>query len=351
MKYFIITKKHINTLIISTCILITLSVGAVILSSLKPKTVQTFSPESILKKQLPKENQEENTSEKILGFSTASPSSMLSDYSPIFSDVKVKERENEKPTPTPKPEKQTVEEKTINGKDKIKNQTSYEINLAEFSEKDLNLKTTPQVLIVHTHTTESYAPEDMNLYFINDNSRSTDSEKNMIAIGKVIGDILTSKGIKVIHDTTFHDYPVYNGAYGRSLSTIKACQKENPDINVVLDIHRDAVTDSDGSQVKVLTEIKGKKTAQLMLVVGTDAGGLTHSAWRDNLIFASKIQKKAEEKYPGLMRPLNLREERFNQHTTPCSIIIEVGTNANTLSEAKAGAEFIGDIIYEVLKI
>ena len=132
------------------------------------------------------------------------------------------------------------------------------------------------------------------MYFINDNSRSTDNEKNMIAIGKVIGDILTSKGVKVIHDTTFHDYPVYNGAYGRSLSTIKAHQKENPDINVVLDIHRDAVTDSDGSQVKVLTEIKGKKTAQLMLVVGTDAGGLTHSAWRDNLIFASKIQKKAE---------------------------------------------------------
>ena len=101
---------------------------------------------------------------------------------------------------------------------------------------------------------------------------------------------------------------------------------------------------------KVLSDIKGKKTAQIMLVVGTDAGGLSHPGWRDNLTFAAKIQKKAEENYPGLTRPLNLREERFNQHTTPCSIIVEVGTNANTLSEAKTGAEFIGEVIAQVLK-
>lgn len=354
MKYFIITKKHINILIVSACILVFALIFSIVLFNLKSKTVQTFSPDSILKSQLSKEYKDtERIDEKILGFSIDKPSSIISDYSPLFSDAPIKdetEQENKEIIPTPVPQKQSVEEKRIEGKNKIKNQTDYDISLSDYQNKDLILKEEPTVLIVHTHTTESYAPEDENMYFINDNSRSTDSSKNMIAIGEVVKDILISKGIKVIHDITFHDYPVYNGAYGRSLSTIKSRQNEQNNINVVLDIHRDAVVGADGVQVKVLSDVKGQKAAQIMLVVGTDSGGLSHSGWRDNLTFAAKIQKKAEENYPGLMRPLNLREERFNQHTTPCSIIVEVGTNANTLSEAKTGAGFIGEVIAEVLK-
>ncbi len=350
MKYFIITKKHINILIVSICILAFILTGSVVLSNLEPKTVQTFSPTSILKSQLITEDKEENIKDKILGFSPDKPSSIISEYSPLFDDVPTEKKEQQKATPTPTPEKQTVEEKKITGGNKMKNQTNYDVNLLDFQGKKLNLNKEPTVLIIHTHITESYAPEDENMYFINYNSRSTDENRNMIAIGKVIGDTLKSNGINVIHDTTFHDYPVYNGAYGRSLATIKSQQSENKDINVILDVHRDAVTGQGGAQVKVLSEINGEKTAQVMLVVGTDAGGLSHSGWRDNLTFASKIQKIAEEKYQGLMRPLNLREERFNQHTTPCSIIIEVGTNANTLSEAKRGAELIGEVVSEVLK-
>ncbi len=124
----------------------------------------------------------------------------------------------------------------------------------------------------------------------------------------------------------------------------------NVGINVVLDIHRDAIVSKNGTQLKVISDINGIKTAQVMFVVGTDAGGLKHTNWRDNLIFAAKIQKHTEEKYPGIMRPLNLREHRFYQHTTPCSIIIEVGTNANKLSEAKEGASLIGECIADVLK-
>lgn len=355
MKYFIITKKHINILVISVCVGISVLIGGVVLANLKPKTVQTFSPKDILKSQLPKEDGGESIyelGEKILGFSPNTPSSIISDYSPLFSDVPINS-ETPSPTqttaPTPTPQKQTVEEKTIPSSQKIKNQTGYEVKLSDFENQKLKIEKEPTVLIVHTHTTESYAPDDENMYFINDNSRSTDNSENMISIGNVIGEVLESKGIKVIHDTTFHDYPVYNGAYGRSLATIKSRQQENSDINVILDIHRDAVTGANGAQVKVLSEVKGKKAAQIMLVVGTDGGGLKHSGWRDNLSFAAKIQKKAEEEYPGLMRPLNLREERFNQHTTSCSIIVEVGTNANTLSEAKVGAGFVAEAIADVL--
>lgn len=353
MKYLIITKKHLNILKLSVLTLIVILITVGIFKLTVPKTVKTFSHEDIFKTQLPKESEKwnfKNFSEKIIGFSIENPTSIISDYSPALFEVKDKSTPPPVQTPEPtNPPLQHVQEKQITGGQKIKNQTKYQINLADFENEALNIKE-PNVLIVHTHTTESYAPEDENMYFINDNSRSTDNERNMISIGKIIGDCLKNHGINVIHDETFHDYPVYNGAYGRSLSTIKTQQMKKPEINVVLDIHRDAVVAQDGSQVKVLTEQNGQKTAQIMLVVGTDGGGLSHPGWRDNLTFASKIQKKAEENYPGLIRPLNLREERFNQHTTPCSIIVEVGTNANTLSEAKAGAKLIGEIIALVLK-
>ncbi len=360
MKYFIITKKHINILKVAVASVMGVCVICTVLTKLRPKAVQTFSPMEIMKEQLPKEDEKETIgdfAEKIIGFSPFSPESVISDYSSIFEKVEIKKaspptsekKEEVQPEETEAPQK-TVEEKRIAGSKKIKNQTQYEVSFEEFEKEDLKISTPATVLIVHTHTTESYAPEDKNAYFITNNSRSYEDEKNMIAIGTVIGEELKKQGIEVIHDKTYHDYPIYNGAYGRSLATVKAQQEKNPGINVILDIHRDAIVAADGTETKVMCEIDGEKTAQVMLVVGTNGGGLTHPGWRDNFAFAVKIQKLAEEKYPGLMRPVNLRDERFNQHTTPGSIIIEVGTNANTLEEAKRGAVKIGECIGEILK-
>lgn len=349
MKYFIVTKKHIK-IIKLTVIAIPVIIGIfAVLKSIKPKYVQTFAAMDILDSQLPNEKEraeKDEISKKILGFSVFNPTSIISDYLPEFEKQEEIEEEAE---PISEPQKQNVEEKNVLAKSVIKNQTKYEVNLSDFETTGLKISGKPKVLIVHTHTTESYAPEDENLYFINNSSRSCENDRNMIAVGDVLANCLKNSGIEVIHNLTFHDYPAYNGAYGRSLSTVNNEMAQNSGINVVLDVHRDAITSEDGTQVKFVADINGKKAAQIMLVVGTDGGGLKHPGWRDNLTFASKIQKKAEEKYPGLMRPLNLREERFNQHTTPCSIIIEVGTNANKLSEAKAGAELIAECIADIL--
>lgn len=234
-----------------------------------------------------------------------------------------------------------TQERTVTAVQDIKNQSGKEpdtkklINDKLYFEKEGKK---PSVLIVHTHTTESYFETDRNL----------DEEKNMIAIGKVIKEELENAGISVIHDVTVHDYPSYNNAYTRSAATVKKKISENPDINIVLDIHRDAVATDDGSKLSLVSDINGEKTAQMMFVVGTDVQ-LTHDSWEENLKLALKLQHKANELYPGLMRPINLREQRFNQQLSKGSIIIEVGTNGNTLDEAKRGARLMGDVLGKVL--
>lgn len=349
MKYFIITKKHIQILIFTIILFIFMFIFINIAKYVMQKE---FSPANILNEQLPEED-DISISRKILGFSKDSPESIFIAYSASFpeknkDDTPVVNKTAEENLPTPTPQK--IEEKSVNGKGEIKNQTGYNVNMNEFTLLKPKISQNPAVLIVHTHTTESYAPDGDNMYFINDNSRSTDERKNMIAIGDAISNVLTKEGIKVIHDKTFHDYPAYNGAYGRSLKTIEKNIKECPDIDVVIDVHRDAVISTEGTATKMVCDIAGKKIAQIMLVVGTDGGGLKHPNWRENLTFAANIQSRADTVYPGLMRPLNLRDERFNQHLTPNSIIVEVGTNANTMTEAKLGAEYVAECLANVIK-
>ncbi len=207
----------------------------------------------------------------------------------------------------------------------------------------------PQVLIVHTHTTESFTDSGKTKYSLSDSDRSTDSNKNVVAVGEVIKSVLEENGISVVHDTTVHDYPSYSGAYTRSMTTIKNNLKKYPSIKVVLDVHRDGIVRDDGTKVKVAADIGGEKAAQCMFVVGTNAQ-LTHDHWQDNMRLACKLQSYANANYPGLMRAINVRKERFNQQASRGSVIVEVGSNGNTLEEAKAGAKLMAKTISAVLK-
>lgn len=204
----------------------------------------------------------------------------------------------------------------------------------------------PQILIIHTHTTESYSNEK---YLKDAPDRDLDEEKNIVAVGKAMAEVFEKNGISVYHDKTVHDYPSYNGAYQRAATTIRNDLEAYQGIKAVLDIHRDGITREDGTKVKLLTEINGIDTAQVMLVVGTNTN-LTHDNWRENFKFAAKIQAKAIEMYPTLMRQINLRKERFNEQMTLGSLIIEVGTNGNLLSEALEGGKDIAEVICAVLK-
>lgn len=253
------------------------------------------------------------------------------------------EAAEETPTPLPTEEPSTPEvyEQTARTVLEIKNQSGKEADADRLVSEPLCYtveKAPAQVLIVHTHTTESYFEQD----------RSVDENKNMTAVGEVIAKRLEESGIGVIHDTTVHDYPSYSGAYTRSCATVKKQLEAHPEIKIVLDVHRDAVAASDGRKLKLCTDINGEKTAQIMFVVGTDAQ-LEHAFWQENLKLALKIQQKANELYPTLMRPINLRAQRFNQQLSKGAVIIEVGTNGNTLDEAKRGALLIADAAVKVL--
>jgi len=186
-------------------------------------------------------------------------------------------------------------------------------------------KSEPQILIVHTHATESYIECD---------NRSLDSAKNMVAVGTALKESLESYGFSVVHDPTYHDYPNYNGSYANSLKTIESCLEKYPGIDIVLDLHRDGIETEDGKKLAVKTEINDMNYAQLMFVAGTDASGLYHPSWQENLKFAAGLQKTLCGFSESLMRPINLRYERFNQHLTKNSLIIEVGSNGNSLDEA-----------------
>ncbi len=230
----------------------------------------------------------------------------------------------------------------------IKNETNYSVSPNELLKEKLGLdmsKTGPKILIVHTHGSESYTEEGKEFYTEGTGDRNTDTSFNVVFVGDKIAEVFERAGIEVIHDRTMHDQPSYNGSYGNSLKAVEKYTEEYKSIQVVLDIHRDAIVYQDGTKAKTATEIDGKNAAQLMFVVGTNEGGLTHDNWRENLKFAVKLQSAINKKYPSLMRGINLRKERFNGHTTKGSLIIEVGTSGNTLKEAIYGATLAAEVI------
>ena len=236
----------------------------------------------------------------------------------------------------------------------VKNSTDYSPDFAKLlsSEADCKIKLNAgyQVLIIHTHTTECYAQRDDGWYSTEYSPRTTDHSQSIVAVGDVLAEQLEAVGIRTLHVTEMHDYPQYNGSYDRALETIEKYLKEYPSIEMVLDVHRDAITYDDGTKLKPTAEIDGKKAAQVMIISGCDAGGrLWFPEWESNLTMALQIQQAAQSKFPGLMRPLSFAPYRYNMHMTPNSLLVEFGTDANTLDEALYSAQMLGQSIAEVL--
>lgn len=208
----------------------------------------------------------------------------------------------------------------------------------------------PTILIVHTHASESYNPEAGEAYETAGAFRTLDTDYSVIQVGKALAETLRSYGLGVVHDATINDYPSYNDSYANSLSRIEAWKKQYPSLQMVIDLHRDAAEDEQGNAVALTAQVDGEDCAQLMLVVGTDQGGLYHPNWQENLANALKLQSVLEGMYPGLCRSLNLRTERFNQHETPGSILVEVGCTGNTLTQAKRSAVLLGEALASMIE-
>ncbi len=357
-----IRRTHIIIALISLITVATTVAASVIYA--KNRTVAVFSEQElytdILEEGLPDSSENKISPKKImdklLGFDISSSESIIGEFSPIFEEKSTEVEVAEEKEQVIKEKEDTILQQIVTpnitkeqimsfGGVEITNPTAYSINANEFVGADvaytLNCDNSPEVLIVHTHTTESYGEFG---------ERNTDATKNVISVGEQMKKVFAENNIGVIHDTTVHDYPSYQGAYTRTLSTIEKNLRENPSIKIVLDIHRDGYIYDDGSRLKKTTQINGEDVAQVMLVCGTDSSGLYHPQWRENLKLAAKIQSAATQMYPTLMRPIDLRLERFNMHTTNGSLLLEIGANGNTIDEAKRGAMYVATAICEVIK-
>lgn len=196
----------------------------------------------------------------------------------------------------------------------------------------------PQVLIIHTHGTESYSEEGA-ISFADDKgelARSENINENVVSLGAIIAETLDKKGIKTIHCTVMHDIPQYKDAYKRSAQTIKEYLKKYPSIKLVIDVHRDSILKSTGELVRPVTAIDGKAAAQLMMVVGGSDACLN---WQKNLTLAIKLRDSLNSEYQNLCRPAYLKPSTYNQDLVPYSILLEVGASGNSLGEAKISAE------------
>ncbi|MBQ3573572.1 MAG: stage II sporulation protein P, partial [Clostridia bacterium] len=270
------------------------------------------------------------------------------------------EEEEQEDTALQIPEENRAPIKSIDASQKISdtmpvaiaNETSYGINISEMiaSPPRINMSANgPKILITHTHATESYAPDGAKVYDITASDRSNDKTKNVVAVGRRMMEIFEDYGIETLHDETLHDVPSFNGSYAHSLDSITKYMEKYPSIQIVFDLHRDSIVYNDKTKARTVTEIEGEDAAQLMFVVGTDENGLHHPNWRENIRSAIWFQKTVADKYPKLMRHINLRRERFNGHTCPAAMIIEVGTSGNSLEEALYGIELAAKSIAELL--
>lgn len=226
---------------------------------------------------------------------------------------------------------------------------SYEVDKAELLLRPLDWpdEPGPKVLIIHSHSCESYTQCEGHCYLPSANYRTLDLENNVVAVGDALAESLAALGVELIHDRTYNDYPDYNRSYAVAREKIQAYLERYPSIVMVLDLHRDALE----KPVRETAELDGQTVAPLMLVIGTDEGGLHHPNWADNLSCGLKLQALANRETPALFKRISFRKSRFNGDLTRGSLIVEVGSTENTLPEACAAMPYLARYVAELLKI
>lgn len=245
--------------------------------------------------------------------------------------------------PAPEPEIRTM--RVLSEASSVHNRTRQEVDYEALAAEGLSLRLpadTPQVLIIHTHSSEAYTQDPGNPYEESDPYRTEDPAFSVIRVGDVLAEKLEESGLTVLHDREIYDYPSYTGSYSRSGAAVERCLADNPGIRVVIDLHRDAIGSGD-VVYKTQATLDGRTSAQTMLLVGTGENGLWHPLWRENLKLALYLQHAVEERWPTLARPIELVSERYNQQLSTGMLILEVGSTGNTLREATLAAALFGE--------
>ena len=281
-------------------------------------------------------------------------------------DASTAEQENEPSLENGEPSKDPIPDGAIKivskdlsysalGSSYVHNETPYQFNVAELLTRQLlrlQKSEEPQVLILHTHTSESYLPMPQD--YINgapgDVTYSKDASQNILAVGEVLCNSLNQKGITAIHCTVMHDEPTLNGSYERSAQTVRQYLNLYPSIQYVIDLHRDAVLTQEGEYVRTVVQAGEKSAAQVMAVVGSDCNGTSHPRWQENLALALQLRQELNQSIPTLCRPTSLRKASYNQELAPYFLLLEIGSGANTLEEATYTAGLVGEALAKLIQ-
>lgn len=220
-----------------------------------------------------------------------------------------------------------------------------QLNADALFAKDLRLShdaSTPQILIYHTHSQESYK-----------DSVPGDPADTVVGVGDYLAKLLTEQyGMNVIHHKGEYDVGDRDHAYSKAGPALEQILAENPSIEVVIDLHRDGIAES----TRLVTNIDGTEMAQIMFFNGlsrtTSTGNIDYlynPYIADNLAMSFQMQIKAAEYYPGFTRRVYLKSYRYNMHYCPKTLLIEVGAQTNTVQEAMNAMVPLADILHKVL--
>ena len=234
------------------------------------------------------------------------------------------------------------------GSIKVQNRTDKKINIEKILDEGAALsikdKSKPTVLIYHSHTHESFVALEGGKYYKGETTQSADKSENIVRVGDAIVEQLEKAGFNVIHDTDIHDDD-YNHSYEHSGKKIDEILKKYPSIDVSIDIHRDSVgVEGDKkARTSLVREINGKKAAQIMIITGCEENFIKDFPnWYDNLHFALGLQRQFVIDFPGLARPLYFADRKYDMYKTKNSVLIEVGSDGNTLEQAVYSGKMVG---------
>lgn len=205
----------------------------------------------------------------------------------------------------------------------------------------------PQILIYHTHTQEAYSKITQDEYVEVSSWRTADFSHSVVRVGQELKKELEKYGFSVLQDSTNHEPPKLGTAYARSLQTMLKDKEQSPNIEVFIDLHRDAYTPALYHEDGI--SINGKKAAEVMFVVGNGQTGFSQMPnWRENLALAQKITQKLNTLMPGIAKTPMIRTGRYNQHVSDKSLLVEIGHNKNTLEEVLRTVPYLAKAVAQV---
>lgn len=195
----------------------------------------------------------------------------------------------------------------------------------------------PKVLVLHSHATENYQP--------NDSHSKSGEPGDIVKVGQVFVQALLEKNVVAVHDQTIHDRPRYSDAFINSAKLIESALEENPNIQMVLDLHRDGLQDKPDGYTTIT--INGQEVAKILFIVGDQDNAQIDA----NIAFAKKISDALDAKYPGLSRGVRVFKSDYSGDLHPNSVMVVIGDwKGNNVEQASASAILLADVIATLIK-